>query len=98
MPENIDRRQVSDILGTSPETIEQMRARWKRENDEREVIAMTLQAKRDGVDMDWLEANWEDYGPAKTQAMYDAGEFIAMYDALTAIRADQAAYERKMQK
>ena len=91
MSENIDRRQVSDILGTSPETIEQMKARWKRENDERTVIAMTLQAHRDCLDLDEVEATWEDYGPAKTQAMYDAGEFIAMYDALTAIRADQAA-------
>lgn len=63
--------------------------------DERTVIAMTLQAHRDAVDLDNVEAHWDDYGPAKEWALEDAGEFIAMYDALTAIRADQAAFERK---
>jgi hypothetical protein len=79
------------------ETIEQMRARWKRETAEREAIAMTLVAQQDALDMDTVEAHWDDYGPAKTKALYAAGEFIAMFDALTAIREDQAAYERKMQ-
>lgn len=50
--------------------------------DERTHLAQALVAHRDAVDLEWVQDVWGEYGPASTQAMYDAGEFIALYDAL----------------
>jgi hypothetical protein len=56
--------------------------------DERTVVAQALAAHRDAVDFDEVEAHWDEYGPARQKALADAGEFIALFDVLTAIRRD----------